>query len=211
MLSLYTDEQLELEEIYQKYCVRLKHSLFLSCLVVALLGCLSIILLTLILREKQVILFADTKFLQTINNFLIKYDLEEQHFASTLWILSGNIIILITAIVCSLFPNFLEIPFAVLTSSLVVISAVSVAIVLLAGRNAAFCFFILIIAVHTMMPLRKTVTIVIGVLLATFDLMISFCHRYYGDDGRFSSQLFAQVRTTFYYLIFFGDLKRNSV
>ena len=206
MLSLYTDEQLELEEIYQKYCVRLKHSLFLSCLVVALLGCLSIILLTLILREKQVILFADTKFLQTINNFLIKYDL-----ASTLWILSGNIIILITAIVCSLFPNFLEIPFAVLTSSLVVISAVSVAIVLLAGRNAAFCFFILIIAVHTMMPLRKTVTIVIGVLLATFDLMISFCHRYYGDDGRFSSQLFAQVRTTFYNLIFFGDLKRNSV
>ena len=198
MLSLYTDEQLELEEIYQKYCVRLKHSLFLSCLVVALLGCLSIILLTLILRDKQVILYADTKFLQTIDNFLIKYDL-----ASTLWILSGNIIILITAIVCSLFPNFLEIPFAVLTSSLVVISAVSVAIVLLAGRNAAFCFFILIIAVHTMMPLRKTVTIVIGVLLATFDLMISFCHRYYGDDGRFSSQLFAQVRTTFYSLIFF--------
>lgn len=42
---------MELEDLYRRYCIRLKHSLFLACLAVAFTGCIILLVLIVIFAK----------------------------------------------------------------------------------------------------------------------------------------------------------------
>lgn len=51
MFTFFPDG-MELETLYQRYCIRLKHALFLSCLTVASISCTMLLVTTCVLQTK---------------------------------------------------------------------------------------------------------------------------------------------------------------
>ncbi|KAK9892993.1 hypothetical protein WA026_023207 [Henosepilachna vigintioctopunctata] len=141
---------MELETLYHRYCIRLKHALFMSCLYLAAIICSGLLAMICVLHIQNM-----------------------QDDINAIVILSILTFILLSVLMASQFPIILESEVWALVSSLTVIAIVSTSMLWLAGRHAALPLFALILAIHTMLPLSRAVSIVIAVVVTLGHLATS--------------------------------------
>lgn len=48
--------KMELEDLYKRYCIRLKHSLFVSCLSIGFTGCVGMLVMTMVFSSVSIFL-----------------------------------------------------------------------------------------------------------------------------------------------------------
>lgn len=102
-----------------------------------------------------------------------------------------SVTILITVIlVATQFPAFIESKIASLASSLLVTGSLAAMTLLLAGRHAPLPLFALLLALHTMMPISRPVSLVLAAIITAAHLALSFAHRF-GTER--SQLLYTQV------------------
>ncbi|KAJ8924909.1 hypothetical protein NQ315_001066, partial [Exocentrus adspersus] len=162
---------MELETLYHRYCIRLKHSLYLSCLTVATVTCVGLLIATCVLHA------------QDLNRNILP--------VAVLSILSLTLVFVLLA---SQFPAVLESEAWALVSSLTVTTAATTAMLLLAGQHAPLPLFALLIAVHTMLPLSRTLATALAAVVTVAHLATSVAHRIQAKDS-FYLQLVPEVVT----------------
>ncbi|XP_066155288.1 adenylate cyclase type 2 isoform X2 [Euwallacea fornicatus] len=145
---------MELETLYQRYCIRLKHALFLSGLTVSTIVSIGILVTTCILHAQG------------------------QH-KSILPISTMSVVTfaLIAILMASQFPIILESEAWALIASLVIVASSATAMLLLAGRHAPLPLFALLLAIHTMMPLSRTVSLALATIVTVAHVATSIAHR----------------------------------
>lgn len=106
---------------------------------------------------------------------------------TTMTLLTATLIIILLA---SQFPIVLESEAWALLSSLLITVAVTTATLLLAGRHAPLPLFALLIAIHTMLPLSRSVAMALATIVTVAHLATSIAYRI--DAG--SKSYYMQVR-----------------
>ncbi|XP_072382588.1 adenylate cyclase type 2-like isoform X2 [Diabrotica undecimpunctata] len=149
---------MELETLYQRYCIRLKHALYLSCLTVASITSGGLLIATCVLH------------VQDLHKSILP--------VTAMSILTAALILILLA---SHFPPVLESEAWALLSSLVLTAGVTAAMLLLAGRHAPLPLFALLIAIHTMLPLSRAVAMALATIVTVAHLATSIAYRI--NDG----------------------------
>ncbi|XP_049818616.1 adenylate cyclase type 2-like isoform X2 [Aethina tumida] len=155
---------MELETLYQRYCIRLKHALFLSCLTVSAITSVGLLIATCALQDVHEI-------------------------PMPVIVLSLLAFALITILMASQFPPIMESEAWALTASLLIIGAATTAMLLLAGRHAPLPLFALLVAVHTMLPLSRAVSSVLAVVVTVAHVAVSVAYRLQAGDRAYFEQL----------------------
>nr|XP_037869614.1 adenylate cyclase type 2 isoform X4 [Bombyx mori] len=133
--------ELELEALYRRYCVRLKHALFVSALCVTLACCVT--LLTIVCIQHSQELSTQVKAITTLS----------------------VITFVLTIVLClELLPAAAECETLALSGSLLVTVCLGAG-TLVATNHAPLPLFALILMVHTMMPIARTIALVISAVL----------------------------------------------
>ncbi|XP_060535203.1 adenylate cyclase type 2-like isoform X2 [Cylas formicarius] len=151
---------MELETLYQRYCIRLKHALFLSGLSVATVICIGLLITTCVLHIQ---------------------DLHKSILPVT--VMSAVTFTLIAILMASQFPVILESEAWALMSSLVITAVSATAMLLLAGRHAPLSLFALLLAIHTMLPLSRSVALALATIVTVAHLANSIAHRLQMEDA----------------------------
>ncbi|XP_050502615.1 adenylate cyclase type 2-like isoform X2 [Diabrotica virgifera virgifera] len=149
---------MELETLYQRYCIRLKHALYLSCLTVASITSGGLLIATCVLH------------VQDLHKSILP--------VTAMSILTAALFLILLA---SHFPPVLESEAWALLSSLVLTAGVTAAMLLLAGRHAPLPLFALLIAIHTMLPLSRAVAMALSTIVTVAHLATSIAYRI--NDG----------------------------
>lgn len=87
-------------------------------------------------------------------------------------------IILLIVLGTSQFPAFAENEAATLASSLLVCGSLAAATLLLAGRHAPLPLFALLLALHTMMPVSRPVSMGLAAVITAAHLALSIAHKF---------------------------------
>ncbi|KAL1516593.1 hypothetical protein ABEB36_000488 [Hypothenemus hampei] len=154
---------MELETLYQRYCIRLKHALFLSGLTVSTFVSVAILIITCILH------------------------FHGQHKSILpITMMSVMTFTLIAILMASQFPIILESEAWALMSSLVIVASSATAMLLLAGRHAPLPLFALLLAIHTMLPLSRLLALALAAIVTVAHVATSIAYRLNdGYDGDF--------------------------
>ncbi|CAG9770971.1 unnamed protein product [Ceutorhynchus assimilis] len=157
---LFNLNGMELETLYHRYCIRLKHALFLSGLTVSTLISVGILITTCVLHVQG-------------------------HHKSILPVTVMSVVTfaLIAILMASQFPVILESEAWALMSSLVIIASAATAMLLLAGRHAPLPLFALLLAIHTMLPLSRSVALAVATIVTVAHLATSIAHRIHEEGG----------------------------
>ncbi|XP_030760743.1 adenylate cyclase type 2-like [Sitophilus oryzae] len=153
---------MELETLYQRYCIRLKHALFLSGLTVSTIVSIGILITTCVLH------------VQDLHKSILP-----------IAVMSVVTFTLIAILMASQFPVVLESEAWALMSSLTITTAAATAMLLLAGRHAPLPLFALLIALHTMLPLSRSVALALAIVVTVAHLATSIAYRLHEDESNF--------------------------
>ncbi|XP_044748123.1 adenylate cyclase type 2 [Coccinella septempunctata] len=161
-MSEETDEVdgMELETLYHRYCIRLKHALFMSCLYLSTITCSGLLVTTCVLHVQDM-----------LDNI------------SAVVVLSILTFVLFVILMASQFPAILESEVWALVSSLTITVVVATSMIWLAGRHAALPLFALVLAIHTMLPLSRSVSIVLAAVVTTAHLATSATVKLKGGEN----------------------------
>ncbi|KAL3275210.1 hypothetical protein HHI36_019979 [Cryptolaemus montrouzieri] len=91
--------------------------------------------------------------------------------------------ILLCVLVASQFPIVLESEVWALVSSLTTIAVVSTSMLWLAGRHAALPLFALLLAIHTMLPLSRSVSVVLATIVSVAHVATSLTVKLKADEN----------------------------
>ncbi|CAG9818508.1 unnamed protein product [Phaedon cochleariae] len=161
---------MELETLYQRYCIRLKHALYLSCLSVATLTSVGLLITTCVLHFQ---------------------DLDKSTTSITaMSVLAASLTLILTA---SQFPVILEAEAWALLSSLAATVVAAAVTLLLASRHAPLPMFALLLAVHTMLPLSRQVALAVAAVLTVAQLATSLAYRIGEGDRADFGQLVPEL------------------
>ncbi|XP_018332829.1 adenylate cyclase type 2 [Agrilus planipennis] len=145
---------MELETLYHRYCIRLKHALFLSCLFVTIISCVTLLVATCVHHSQ---------------------DLESELFSViTLVVLT---FLLMAVFLISQFSFILESEIWSTTASLLIVGGISTATFLLAGTYAPLPLFALMVAMHTMLPISRVISLVLASIVSAAHFATSVTHR----------------------------------
>ncbi|XP_017783531.1 PREDICTED: adenylate cyclase type 2 isoform X3 [Nicrophorus vespilloides] len=161
---------MELETLYQRYCIRLKHALFLSCVSVATITCLVLLIITCFMQFQ---------------------DVQDRMFPIIM--ISVMTVTLVMVLLASQFPIVMESEAWALIASILVTGIVATSTLLLAGRHAPLPLFALLLALHTMLPVSRLVAIAMAFLVTVAHLTTSIAYRYTSDVHSFYMQLISEV------------------
>lgn len=100
-------------------------------------------------------------------------------------------ITLIVILLVSQFPIVLESESWILLSSMLITVAVTTATLLLAGRHAPLPLFALLIAIHTMLPLSRSVAMALAIIVTVSHLATSLAYRLEGGSQSYYMQVIA--------------------
>ncbi|XP_076272427.1 adenylate cyclase type 2-like isoform X2 [Rhynchophorus ferrugineus] len=153
---------MELETLYQRYCIRLKHALFLSGLTVSTLVSIGILITTCVLH------------VQDLHKSILP-----------IAVMSVMTFALIAILMASQFPVILESEAWALLSSLIISIAAAAAMLLLAGRHAPLPLFALLLVIHTMLPLSRSVSVALAIIVTVAHLATSIAYRLHDGDSNF--------------------------
>nr|XP_015833065.1 PREDICTED: adenylate cyclase type 2 isoform X1 [Tribolium castaneum] len=155
---------MELETLYQRYCIRLKHALFLSCLTVAVVTSAGLLVTTCVLQELEISL------LPIVTMSVLTFSLFCILFASQ-------------------FPFILESETWALVSSLFITTIVTTSMLLLGQRHAPLPLFALLLAIHTMLPLSRAVALALASIVTLAYMALSIVDRVNDDKHPYYLQL----------------------
>nr|XP_034831481.1 adenylate cyclase type 2-like [Maniola hyperantus] len=161
--------ELELEALYRRYCVRLKHALFMSALCVTLLC-------------SMVLLFAVC--------ILHAHDLSSQVTAVS--VLSVIIFILSVVLAMALLPAAAEWEALALSGSVLVTISLGAG-TLMATHHAPLPLFALILMVHTMMPIARPIALGMSAALTLAYMGVAIGLGPQGQEGQFYQQLICEL------------------
>ncbi|XP_041987378.1 adenylate cyclase type 2 isoform X2 [Aricia agestis] len=161
--------ELELEALYRRYCVRLKHALFESALCVTLLC--SVILLCAVC-------------------ILHSYELSSQ--ATSISTLSIIIVVLTLVLCLALLPAAAEWEALALAGSLLVTVTLGAG-TLMATHHAPLPLFALILMVHTMMPIARPIALSMAGALTLAYMALAIGLGPQGQEGQFYQQLMCEL------------------
>ncbi|XP_026733565.1 adenylate cyclase type 2-like isoform X2 [Trichoplusia ni] len=161
--------ELELEALYRRYCVRLKHALFVSALCVTLL-CSVVLLCTVCIAHSQ--------------------ELSSQTKAIS--ILSVITFVLSIVLCLSLLPGAPEWEALALAGSLLVTISLGVG-TLMATHHAPLPLFALILMVHTMMPIARPIALGMSAVLTLAYVGLALGVRPEGEESQFYQQLICEL------------------
>ncbi|KAK9720557.1 Adenylyl cyclase N-terminal extracellular and transmembrane region [Popillia japonica] len=156
---------MELETLYQRYCIRLKHALFLSCLTISTVSCVTILVATFL-------------YAQDIQNDLLP-----------IMAIAIVTFIMLAALVASQFPVIMESEAWSLGASFLVTIVVASVTLLLAGRHAPLPLFTLILAIHTMLPISRAVALAFAGVVTLAHLATSIVYKYTSSEHSYFAQL----------------------
>ncbi|XP_032520259.2 adenylate cyclase type 2 isoform X2 [Danaus plexippus] len=161
--------ELELEALYRRYCVRLKHSLFVSALFVTLLCCIVLLCAVCILNA---------------------HSLNSQ--ATTISALSVITFILTVVLSMALLPAADEWEALALTGSVLVTVCLGAG-TLMATHHAPLPLFALILMVHTMMPIARSIALGMAAALTLAYMGLAIGLGPQGMEGQFYQQLVCEL------------------
>ncbi|XP_068085089.1 adenylate cyclase type 2 [Anabrus simplex] len=156
---------MELEDLYKRYCVRLKHALFLSCLSVAAVGCSSVLIVELCLST-NVKLFP----------------------ALILAVMTATVMAVLLA---GQSPCLQHSDTMALVAALVTVVSLGAGVLLLGSQTAPLPLFSLLLAVHTMMPLSRVLALILAAVLTGAHLAIAITRRESPDED--TSTFYLQI------------------
>ncbi|XP_044269032.1 adenylate cyclase type 2 isoform X4 [Tribolium madens] len=155
---------MELETLYQRYCIRLKHALFLSCLTVAVVTSAGLLITTCVLQDLE------SSLLPIVTMSVLTFCLFCILFASQ-------------------FPFILESETWALVSSLFITTIVTTSMLLLGQRHAPLPLSALLLAIHTMLPLSRAVALALASIVTLAYMALSIIDRVNDDKHPYYLQL----------------------
>ncbi|XP_072947649.1 adenylate cyclase type 2 isoform X2 [Epargyreus clarus] len=161
--------ELELEALYRRYCVRLKHALFVSALCVTLLCSVVLLCAVCVLHASE---------------------LSSQ--ATAIAALSVIIFVLSVVLAMALLPAAAEWEALALSGSVLVTLCLGVG-TLMATHHAPLPLFALILMVHTMMPIARSIALVMSAALTLAYMGLAIGLGPHGQEGQFYQQLICEL------------------
>lgn len=169
-MPCHDDDGMELETLYHRYCIRLKHSLFLSCLYVGTILCSGLLVFCCVLHAKD-------------------YDISLQ----ALLVLSMITFITFGTLIASQFPLILESEIWALLSSLVLTGTTASTMLFLAGKYAPLPLFVLLIAIHTMLPISRLVAVGLATFVTVSEITFSVMQKIREEHGEHFIQIIPEI------------------
>ncbi|RZF36709.1 hypothetical protein LSTR_LSTR005022 [Laodelphax striatellus] len=157
---------MELEQLYKRYCVRLKHSLYVACLVVATITC-AFVLLALCIFSKNI-----------------------WERVEAVLVLACMTICLGTVLGVS---QCLQGGYASLAGAVVSASALGGGSLVLGGPAVPLPLFALLVAIHTMLPVTRFVSCSLSLVMSAAHFVLAVFYRRHLPDQNFYSQLGADL------------------
>ncbi|XP_060802536.1 adenylate cyclase type 2 isoform X2 [Amyelois transitella] len=161
--------ELELEALYRRYCVRLKHALFVSALCVTLL-CSTVLLCAVCILHSH----------------------ELSHQVLSIASLSVITIVLSIVLALALLPAAAEWEALALAGSVLVTVSIGAG-TLMATHHAPLPLFALILMVHTMMPIARTIALGMSAALTLAYAGLALGLRPDKEEGQFYQQLVCEI------------------
>ncbi|XP_022914223.2 adenylate cyclase type 2-like isoform X2 [Onthophagus taurus] len=168
--TMIQGDVMELETLYRRYCVGLKHSLFLSCLTVSALSCVALLITTIIL-----------------------YAQGSQDNRLPIVVMSIVSLAMVATLIASQFPIVMESEAWSLAASLLITVVVATATLLLAGRHAPLPLFALLLAVHTMLPISKPIALTLATVITVAHLATSIVYKHDSNNHAYYMQLIPET------------------
>ncbi|XP_046660486.1 adenylate cyclase type 2 isoform X2 [Homalodisca vitripennis] len=163
---------MELEDLYRRYCVRLKHALFVSSLAVACVSCTA------------------TSILLTF--FYFSFDMT--HLSFPLSVSAGMSVVMLVVFVLSQLPWVLRDERAALVVSVIAVALLGSGVLSLAGPSVPLPLFALVVATHTVLPVPQHVSVLLAAILTLSQLTLTSWRATSGlGDPRFYTELTAQL------------------
>ncbi|XP_069701394.1 adenylate cyclase type 2 [Periplaneta americana] len=150
-MSEKTTQVMELEDLYKRYCDRLKHSLFLNCLLIAAVGC-TIALIGLCIFNSNIPL-------------------------TPLLVLVTMVVTSLGVFAAGQSACLLRTDLTALGVSLVVTGVLGAGTLALGWRTAPLPLFSLLLAIHTMMPVSRAASLILAALLTVAHLGLALAWR----------------------------------
>ncbi|XP_022830413.1 adenylate cyclase type 2-like [Spodoptera litura] len=161
--------ELELEALYRRYCVRLKHALFVSALCVTLFCCVFLLCAVCILHSHE--LYMQTKAIASLS----------------------VITFVLSIVLClALLPAAPEWEALALAGSLLVTVSLGAG-TLMATHHAPLPLFALILMVHTMMPIARPIALAMSAVLTLAYIGLALGVRPEGEETQFYQQLVCEL------------------
>ncbi|XP_050549218.1 adenylate cyclase type 2 isoform X3 [Spodoptera frugiperda] len=161
--------ELELEALYRRYCVRLKHALFVSALCVTLFCCVFLLCAVFILHSHE--LYMQTKAIASLS----------------------VITFVLSIVLClALLPAAPEWEALALAGSLLVTVSLGAG-TLMATHHAPLPLFALILMVHTMMPIARPIALAMSAVLTLAYIGLALGVRPEGEETQFYQQLVCEL------------------
>ncbi|XP_013134546.1 PREDICTED: adenylate cyclase type 2-like isoform X1 [Papilio polytes] len=161
--------ELELEALYRRYCVRLKHALFVSALCVTLLCCTALLCAVCVLHAQE--LSSQVKAVST---------------------LSVTVCVLGVVLALALLPAAAECEALALAGSLLVTLCLGAG-TLMATHHAPLPLFALILMVHTMMPIARRIALGMSACLTLAYMGVAIGLGPAGQEDQFYQQLTCEL------------------
>ncbi|XP_068618261.1 adenylate cyclase type 2 [Battus philenor] len=161
--------ELELEALYRRYCVRLKHALFVSALCVTLICCAALLCAVCVLHSHE--LSSQVKALST---------------------LSVITFVLMVVLAMALLPAAAEWEALALSGSILVTVSLGAG-TLMATHHAPLPLFALILMVHTMMPIARRIALCMSAALTLAYMGLAIGLGPEGKEEQFYQQLICEL------------------
>ncbi|XP_050351953.1 adenylate cyclase type 2-like isoform X1 [Nymphalis io] len=161
--------ELELEALYRRYCVRLKHALFVSALCVTLL-CSMVLLCAVCILHSPTLLSQVT----------------------AISVLSVIIFVLLAVLAMALLPSADEWEALALSGSILVTISLGAG-TLMATHHAPLPLFALILMVHTMMPIARSIALSLAAALTLAYMGLAIGLGPQGQEAQFYQQLACEL------------------
>ncbi|CAG4939555.1 unnamed protein product [Parnassius apollo] len=161
--------ELELEALYRRYCVRLKHSLFVSALCVTLLCCAALLCAVCVLHS---------------------HEMSSQVKAITTLSVVTSVLAIVLAM--ALLPAAAEWEALALTGSILVTLCLGTG-TLMATHHAPLPLFALILMVHTMMPIARPIALAMSAALTLAYMGLAIGLGPEGEEVQFYRQLVCEL------------------
>ncbi|KAJ8713196.1 hypothetical protein PYW07_013566 [Mythimna separata] len=161
--------ELELEALYRRYCVRLKHALFLSALCATLVCCVLLLCAVCILHSNEL-----------------------SHQTTPIASLSVITFVLSIVLCLALLPAAPEWEALALAGSLLVTISLGAG-TLMATHHAPLPLFALILMVHTMMPIARPIALAMSAVLTLAYVGLALGTRPLAEERQFFQQLICEL------------------
>ncbi|XP_065223947.1 adenylate cyclase type 2 isoform X2 [Planococcus citri] len=168
---------MELEDLYKRYCIGLKHSLFTACLSISFTGCIGMLVMMLVFSQKW-----DNSLLRIIGLICLS-------------------IFFLVIIATSQLPSVLSSERVASIVSFLTVIVFTVALILMAKSSCAVMLFAVLLAIHAMFPISRIASFVLSSSLLSTFLAVSVYENYENTMPPTNESVFDKVTSDLIFLL----------